>query len=80
MTAVAELLDGLDLEVTAVPEEDGGGYRLALLIGQTITDPEEAQAVVEGFADRLAQALENDLTAPLRLPAERLALPPTRTT
>jgi hypothetical protein len=75
VNAVVELLDGHALEVTAVSSEDGSGYRLALLIGEPVADPVEAQAVAEGFGDRLGEALTADLHGPLRVPSERLELP-----
>jgi len=75
VNAVAELLAELAPEVLAVPDEGSGGWRLVLLVGPEQPDQDTAEAAADELAARLTEALEADLTGPLRVPSERLELP-----
>jgi hypothetical protein len=75
VSATAHLIVGLAPEVLAVPDEGSGGWRLVLVLGPEQPDQETAEAAADQLHARLSEALAADLAGPLRVPAERLALP-----
>jgi len=75
VSATARLLAGLVPEVLAVPDEGSGGWRLVLLVGPEQQHQDTAERAADELAARLTEALEADLTGPLRVPSERLELP-----
>jgi hypothetical protein len=78
MTATADLLADLGVEVVAVPTEDPGAFVVALVIGDIFDAEDSAEQAAEQVYARLCEAMEADLSAPLRVPAERLSLAPGR--
>ena len=59
----------------AVPTEDPGVFVVALVLGEVHEDETTAELVAEEIHARLSEAIEADLSAPLRVSCERLALP-----
>ena len=74
MSAVAELLSGLGLEVMAVPADDLSGWHVVLVVGEACEDQTDADQAADALAVQLTEALEADLTAPLHVCSERLPL------
>lgn len=74
MSATAGLLADLGMEVITAPTEDPGAFVVVLVLGDVHEDETSAELVAEEIHARLSEAIETDLTAPLRVSCERLAL------
>jgi hypothetical protein len=72
----ASLLADLGVEVVVAPQDEGGQYVVVLVLAEVYDDEDIAELAAEEVHARLAEVMEADLAAPLRVPAERLSLPP----
>jgi hypothetical protein len=75
VSATAGLLADLGVEVITAPTEDPGAFVVALVVGDAYADEDDAALAAHDLHARLSEAIETDLSAPLRVPSERLALP-----
>jgi hypothetical protein len=75
VSATATLLADLGVEVITAPTEQPGVFVVALILADLYDDETSAELAANDVQARLAEAIEADLSAPLRVPSERLELP-----
>lgn len=75
MTAVAQLLTELGLDVVTAPMDECDTYVVVLVIGEVYDNEASAQQAAEEAHARLTDAMDADLNGPIRVVAERLVLP-----
>jgi hypothetical protein len=78
MSATADLLADLGVDVITAPQDDGRSFVVVLVLADVHDDEDSAELAAEEIHARLCEAMETDLSAPLRVPAERLSLTPGR--
>ena len=76
MSATATLLTDLGVEVITAPTERPGAFVVALVLAALYADKTSAELAADDVHARLAEAIESDFAVPLRVPAQRLPLPP----